>query len=378
MNFIERFQLIKCQKHPDKPITNICLNEQCQEQHQFCQTCVKLHVEHSKQIIYMKQIDVLLKRNTNVNEISQDKFGLEAYNIYREFKKTIQNQLNQLEEELRIIINNLVNDSKINQYGYKFLQTINEFNKDDIEDLRKYLIKEQQDIQKNQVILKENQNQKKIIELKDYLQNQIPNIQKDILNQLDCVNRIFYTNSQRIDRLKKVWITDEGLSQPSIFDKNTIRVNQFQIRDKPLYLIGIYQPMLYKGSYNSSNYDSQSKSSLKLTYKLHLGNDLTKQIFKEHKILEHEKLTIVDGHLYYLEFKNPIKLLPHQTYSLSISTKEQKAFYTYQYSNNHIDHPLIKWQSENLTESDQFIKGQYEHLYSYPDIDQIPAIQVKL
>lgn len=80
--------------------------------------------------------------------------------------------------------------------------------------------------------------------------------------------------------------------------------------------------MLYKGSYNSSNYDSQSKSSFSITYKLHLENDLTKYIFKEHKILEHEKLTIVDGHLYYLEFKNPIKLLPHQNYSLSISTKE--------------------------------------------------------
>ncbi|CAK61185.1 unnamed protein product (macronuclear) [Paramecium tetraurelia] len=266
----------------------------------------------------------------------------------------------------------------MNQYAYKFLKSINDFGKEDLEDLREYLLKEKKDIQKNQVTLKESQNKQKLIELKDYLNERIPHLQKEVLNQLDCVNRIFYTQSERIDRLKKVWITEEGLSQPSVFNKNTIRVNQFQIRDKPLYLIGIYQPMLYKGSYNSTNYDSQSKSSFQITYKLHLGHDLTKYILKEKIILEHEKLKIVDGHLYYLEFKRPIKMLPHQTYSFSITTKEQKPFYTYQYSLNHVDHPLIKWQSENLSESDQFIKQKYDHLYSYPDIDQLPALQVKL
>ncbi|CAD8204224.1 unnamed protein product [Paramecium octaurelia] len=378
MNFIERFQLIKCMKHPEKPITNLCLNEQCKELHYFCSTCVKVHVEHSKDIIYMKQIDLLLKRNSNVNEFSQDRLGLETFNIYREFKKTVLNQLNLLEEELRIIISNFVNDPQINQYAYKFLKSINDFGIEDLEDLREYLLKEKKDIQKNQVTLKESQSKQKLIGLKDQLNEKIPHLQKEVLNHLDCVNRVFLTQSQRIDRLKKICITDEGLSQPSVFNNNIIRINQFQIRDTPLYLVGIYQPMLYKGSYNSTNYDSQSKSSFLITYKLHLGNDLTKYILKEKKRLEHEKLTIQDGHLYYFEFKNPIKMLPHQTYSLSITTKEQKPFYTYQYTLNHVDHPLIKWQSENLSESNQFIKWKYDHLFSYPDIDQVPALQVKL
>ncbi|CAD8122056.1 unnamed protein product [Paramecium sonneborni] len=378
MNFIQRFQLIKCQKHPDNSITNLCLNEQCNQPHQFCQTCVKLHVAHSNQIIYMKQIDVLLKRNSNVNEFSQDQLGLETYNIYRDFKKAIQNRLNSLEEELRVIILKLVNDQKINQYGYKFLQSINDFGSDDIQDLRQYLIKEQKEIQKNQIILKENQSKQTLINLKEYLSDQIPNIQKEVFDQLDSLSSTFYSNTQRIDRLQKVLITDDGLSQPSIFDQNTIRVVQFEVRDKPLYITGIYQPMLYKGSYNSTNYDSQTQSQFKIIYKLHEGYDLSKYIYKENKMLEHEKLKISDGHLYYIELTKTIKLNPHKIYCISISTKESKAFYTYQYSNSKIDNPLIKWQSENLSDCDKFIKNANKHLFSYSDIDQIPAIQVKL
>lgn len=37
-------------------------------------------------------------------------------------------------------------------------------------------------------------------------------------------------------------------------------------------------------------------------------------------------MKLEDGHLYYIEFKNPLKLLPNETYTLSISTKDPKSF----------------------------------------------------
>lgn len=94
--------------------------------------------------------------------------------------------------------------------------------------------------------------------------------------------------------------------------------------------------------------------------------------------MEHDKLQVVDGHLYFIEFRNPIKLLPNKTYTISISTKEAKLFQTYHYSIPVIDHPLIKWQTEDLTDSDIFTKGPYvQHIYSYANIDQIPSLVVK-
>ncbi|CAK84009.1 unnamed protein product (macronuclear) [Paramecium tetraurelia] len=377
MNFIEQFQKIKCTKHPQAPISNICLNQECKEEQYFCQNCIKLHLTHSTHIIYMKQIDKLLKRHTNVNEIIQDKQGLEAFNVFRSFKTAIEDRLNQLEDELRLLILKLVNDQKMNDQGYKFLQSLNQFNEQDIKELRLFLINQQQNIQNNQINLKEKESKQQLVQLTSYLQDKIPNIQKSMIDQLDCVNSTFYTKTERVERLRKVWIADDGQSKPSIFDKSTIRANVFQVREKQLYLIGIFQPILYKGSYNSTNYDSQVKTP-KLIYKLHEDTNLTKYIFKQHKVLEHDKLQVVDGHLYFIEFRNPIKLLPNKTYTISISTKEAKLFQTYHYSIPVIDHPLIKWQTEDLTDSDIFTKGPYvQHIYSYANIDQIPSLVVK-
>ena len=69
MNFIERFQEIKCSKHPETSISNICLSPDCKEEHQFCQDCIKLHLSHANKVIFMKRIEKLLRRNSNVNEI---------------------------------------------------------------------------------------------------------------------------------------------------------------------------------------------------------------------------------------------------------------------------------------------------------------------
>lgn len=239
-------------------------------------------------VIYADQLEVMLKRHSFVNEICQDKEGLEAYRVFLTFKKAIETKLEDLENLLRQQILRNLNAQNLNEEAEKFIKEAGDFAMNDLLILRKRILERMQNLQQNTVVIKEAPQRKELLQLTAYLKDKIPNLQREILNHLEATYTTFELGKEIVvPRLSKVLIDHEGQARPANFNSKIMRVTRFTLKDKPVYLVGLHQPVMYQGSHNSTNYNSQNGAHT-LIYKIHEGTNLTQSILEHTFEVSHE------------------------------------------------------------------------------------------
>lgn len=158
-------------------------------------------------VIYADQLEVMLKRHSFVNEICQDKEGLEAYRVFLTFKKAIETKLEDLENLLRQQILRNLNAQNLNEEAEKFIKEAGDFAMNDLLILRKRILERMQNLQQNTVVIKEAPQRKELLQLTAYLKDKIPNLQREILNHLEATYTTFELGKEIVvPRLSKVLI----------------------------------------------------------------------------------------------------------------------------------------------------------------------------
>lgn len=74
---------------------------------------------------------------------------MEAFKVFQSFKQSIENKLNELENELRKLILTHVNTQLLNESAELFLKEVYSFENKDIKLLRKRLMDRMKEISKN-------------------------------------------------------------------------------------------------------------------------------------------------------------------------------------------------------------------------------------
>ncbi|KAM3136322.1 hypothetical protein pb186bvf_011621 [Paramecium bursaria] len=374
MNFQNVVKSFKCHKHK-KPVQYLCFDLNCKDPLEMCNDCNKEHIDHIKSIMFVKDIELYLNTHSNANKLISDPIGLQTLHLFQSYRKKIETKLADLELELRQIILGLVDDQKYRELGEKFLKEAVDFQKADLILLKQTLL-QMTAIQNNKLIKPQDQNEQKLQKLKAQLDQSLKQIEQQTMATLECLNIQYYYNTSLIKRLQKVWIDDNGSAKPAVHMFNTLRSYNVRIKDKPIYLAGIHQPILYKGQHEGTSYDSQ-KNPHTLIYSIYDKNDLKKPIFELIKIIEHQKMQIVEERLYEIFFDAPIKLFENKEYVFRITTNEQKPFQTYHYSIMANQNEFVEFQTEDENLNPEDYPSLIKQYYSQAQYDQLPGLIVK-